>query len=619
MCGIAGILSEKPLEGREIAELCLCFSENMQHRGPDDEGFVLIDENGNLSFYKGKNTISGLELPHISEAKGRSWGALVHRRLSILGLGVLGHQPMDSEHFVLSYNGETFNYAELNSQFGFENTTATDTETVLQLLNEKGIAGLDEMEGFFAGIAYNKSKKAFHIFRDVTGVKPLYTAVSGGIKFWCSETKALRKATQLNAINPRTFFYYFVEGLLDIGENTTVFAGLQEFPKGEIHTHFFQSREHHKAELEKRGLPPVDLQYRFKHSIEQRLVADVPLGFAVSGGLDSAAIIGMARNLNPEADIQAFSVVSDDGASDESKWQKSVVDFNKAEWHRVNISKVDSHALQNTIQATDLPVVAWNNIAHFELCKLVKNSGVTVLFNGQGADEIFGGYPDYLQRAYRKLGSKIRKSKNWPLELAEIKKGYRKFWIQNHLPNSIKPYLFQNKFKSILHPDFLLFPSKIWTQSSLGAEEKMEADYYGFKLGQMLLWEDRNGMANSLESRNPFADDRNLAAFLRIPFHKKISNGFTKGILRDVLKDIVPDEVLWRTDKQGFTVPDSSLTWKYHKEWKDLFFSSELDMYSGQKQREQLWSKLQSNSHIELQQFFRLASFSQFIEHVKHG
>lgn len=347
-----------------------------------------------------------------------------------------------------------------------------------------------------------------------------------------------------------------------------------------------------------------------------RLVSDVPLGFAVSGGLDSAAIIGVVRKLKPDAELSAFSIVSNNPDKDERLWQQKVIEFNRAHGHSSNISEASATLLQTVIKSTDLPAVAWNNLAHFELCRMVKAAGVTVLFNGQGADEIFGGYPDYLMRSYGRYLRFANKSRSWPISNREIISGWRKLKLQSWLPDFVNAYGFKRKFQHLLHEDFNGHTSLLMAKSHLSAEEKMWDDYYGMKLGQMLLWEDRNGMAHSIESRNPFADDKNLASFLNIPFKKKISNGFTKGILREALVHDVPQEVLWRIDKKGFSTPDGDLTRKFILDWKEMFFSSRLNDFSPLQKRELFWKKADNFSEKELENYFRLVSFSCFLEEI---
>lgn len=617
MCGIAGIVSQHPLEASALAALCMQLSADMQHRGPDDEGFVCIDAEGQLHFFRGNDSASK-DYPHIHEAQGQFVAALIHRRLSIIGPGPKGAQPMlsPSGRYVIVFNGECFNFKKLNAKHHFETPSHTDTETVLHLLDKFGVQGLQEIEGFFAGIIFDTHDKCFHIFRDACGVKPLYTSKTKGVQFFCSETKALRIAAEKHTISPKMFLHFFAEGLLDLGDNSTFFNGIYAFPKGICETIIPGSKEQTQFALEKSGLPPVALADRLEESIQQRINSDVPLGFAVSGGLDSAIILGIARKLLPDRELHAFSVVSGNSNADESAWQEQVVRFNNAKWHTVDITQQGPQLLEEVVQRTDLPAVAWNNVAHYALCKLVKDSGVTVILNGQGADEVFGGYADYLIRPLKKGNLKHG---HWPISKRERLSMRANLLAQQRLPGGIKQYLFSKKYSHILHSDFVGYSSILWEKSQLDAEAKMWDDYYGIKLGQMLLWEDRNGMANSLESRNPFADDRNLASFLKLPLSGKLKNGYTKGTLREAAQGLVPETVLWRVDKKGFSVPDTALTKQHVQSWKEVFFNPELEPWAPLTKREKLLADLEKGEASAMQSYFRLVAFSYFLNQVKHG
>lgn len=622
MCGIAGMIYHVKTDCSRIVADCMRLSAQLKHRGPDDEGFVLVDSEFNFHAFRGNDSADLAHLPHIQEARGDFQLALVHRRLSIVGLGVQGHQPMAHGNLVLAYNGETFNYRELNAKYDFQNTSNTDTETVLNLFETAGNEAVQELEGFFAGIIINKETKSYTVFRDKTGVKPLYVHSNAEFTCYCSETKAIKAVAKSITPSASSFLHYFAEGIIDTGLGTSMYQEISEFPKGkllEIPLAFNGKRTTLSVHSIDKVPDSAKLRQQLINSVSKRLMSDVPLGFAVSGGLDSAIIIGIARKLMPDAELKAFSVVSDHPESDESEWQKQVVAYNHAKWVKINMSDADPDLLVDVVNATDLPPVAWNNLAHFELCRTVKNEGVTVLFNGQGADELFGGYPDYLQRSYFELMRTLSGKGNWPLSLKEMRNGWLKLKVQQHLPDRLLQKIFFKGFSDVIADDLLKGSSLLWSKASLGAEEKMKDDYFGMKLGQMLLWEDRNGMSSSIESRNPFADDPCLASYLNMPFEQKITNGYSKGVLRDAAMGLVPESVLWRVDKKGFTVPDSQLTWKNKARWKDAFFSVKLNDFSPLYKRQRLWNSLSEGNTAGLRKFFRLTAYSHFLNQSNEG
>ena len=611
MCGIAGIFSLKPMPAVEMARICMQFSEDLAHRGPDDEGFVLIDTNWKPHAFAGNQTLPALQLPHIHSAEGEYIGGIVHRRLSIIQPGPRGHQPFYDENHILSYNGEAFNFTELDNAYGFQNQSRTDTETVFNLLKTQGAEAVQQLDGFFAISYINLENRALHLRRDTTGVKPLLFAQNKTAFAFSSETRALQNFLNTVSINPQAVFHHLCEGIIlpDQGFYNEI-ESMQEGMDVDLKT--LETSIIYYPENEEK--PFADLRLQLQSSVDKRLMSDVPLGFAVSGGLDSAAVIGLARNsLGPEAPLHLFSVVSSDPQSDERTWQLQVAEYNRAEWHTFAIEDAGPHLLEEAARATDMPPIAWNNLAHYELCRLAKSQGVTVFFNGQGADEIFGGYPDYLYRDF------------WALQGT--------FLGKNHLPVSYRTALKENlKLQAKTFVPFLsamaakkhaggLVSRDLWQHdlylprlSHLRADHKMHADFYGQKLRQMLTWEDLNGMAHGLESRNPFADDMQLAKWLNVPLKDKIKNGYTKGMLRDALKDVMPETVRWRVDKKGFTVPDATLTWKHRNAWAGYVMSDVLDAWSPRTKREILLKNLKEEDENGLKWYFRLAALSVFLQ-----
>lgn len=609
---------KNPVEAAEIIKICSQISRDIKHRGPDDEGFVLFDISGNCEEFTGDDSLPGIALPHISKAVGKYIGALIHRRLSVIVPGPKGHQPMKSadDRYWIVYNGETFNFKEIDKKYQFTNKSGNDAETALNLICKKEQQGFTELDGFHAFAVYDVQNKFLEIYRDPTGVKPLYFSNNNGRFAFCSESKALRKLLNLSSVNPKAVFHSLVEGITLPGEE--LINGIQEAK----HKLEFSYNDFNPLSLSHEWTaesPDLELKEQLERSVESRLMSDVPLGFAVSGGLDSAAIIGIARKImGNQADLKLFSVISN-GAESEEKWQKLVADHNKAEWHTVNLEETNPNALVEIIKQTELLPVAWNNLAQYELARLAANSGITVFLNGQGADEIFGGYPDYLQRAWSSMPWFLFKNrKHLSLSYTEMVSGWLKNGVKTIFGKSIYKKAINNNSKW-LSKDFLNFYPYLWSLSGLSADEKMQHDYFQQKLRQMLKWEDANGMAHGLESRNPFADDLKLANWLGYPFREKLKNGYTKGVLRDAIRDYVPEQILWRTDKKGFTVPDNKLTWNAKKEWRDVFLSDHLNIYSPKSKREKAFKTLNETDTSGLRWYFRLTAFSLYLDTIKNG
>ena len=583
MCGIGGWVYFGGHSDAQMKAVGQCLVEGLKHRGPD--GF-------------GVEVFGGQE---------ENIAMIMHRRLSILGLGDQGKQPMCSldGRYWISFNGEIYNYLELASEFGLTTNTGTDTEVLLQLWSLKGVDCIALLDGFFAFAIWDTELKELTLARDKTGVKPLYyyldqdgdnsENIIKSLSFG-SEDFALKQALELQGIevslSERALKSHLEYGASD---RNMLFNGIQELGMGCCLTYSSLSLDSklnpisdwgrviikpwHNGEYlrlddgagwqQQLGLneEPKNhielLRLQLMAGMQKRLRSDVPIGFAVSGGIDSAALVGMAREImGKEAHLHVFSVVAPGMDGDESEYQKSVVEHVGGIWHTVDVRELDGKYLERYIKATHRIPVAWNNLAHFALCEAVKAAGVTVLFNGQGADELFGGYPHYYKAAFWN-----EKNTLWPL---------RRKW-----------------------PLGFVAAGKQWLKAVLGSwvgrpfetcvDVLMREDYYGERLTQLLRFEDRNGMAAGIESRNPFADDYRMAdAWLNAwgddtwslegSLTSKLVDGYSKGYLRKAMDvGLVPAKVLWRVDKKGFSVPKCEMTLQGLKDWEVWVMSAKLD------------------------------------------
>jgi asparagine synthase (glutamine-hydrolysing) len=248
-----------------------------------------------------------------------------------------------------------------------------------------------------------------------------------------------------------------------------------------------------------------------------------------------------------------------------------------------------SSDLPEFIEKTGRPAVHWNNIAHFNLCKTVKETGITVLFNGQGADEIFAGYPHYyVRQLMNEWTSLIPHRKKWPLPLSvALRQRLKMFLTGIFQVENLQLSLRKNNCEV----------NRKNNGGGNGSKQRdtlydvLLNDYFGDRLNQLLRFEDRNGMANQLESRNPFADDYLLSQWIGISaldeqfeeeegyiigeLSSRLYSGYSKGLLREALTGILPDEILYRTDKKGFTVPHTSLTLLHFSDWEEAILGVE--------------------------------------------
>ena len=630
----------------------------IRYRGPDDEGVATMQGNG-LN------------------------GVLVHTRLSIIGLGLEGHQPMKSSNgsFVLSFNGEIFNYRELQQHYQLPVTTKTDTEVLLLMWERMGVNCLPLLDGFFAFAIWDTDRNECFLVRDKTGVKPLYwyqnnqgdcvfssdertlipPAVNGATS--TNIKKDANKIQQKNAQNGNWLLDSYVSQFL-VGQSDaqSPYLSVSEVPAAgylrikpplpnnsellgrhqlTVETMAWtDSRQLLSLNLLKQkteeswksmvsvgwGMNPLDssldklprvsakaelLRKQLFMSISRRLQSDVPVGFALSGGLDSSAIAAVAKwislnsgNQGDDQPLITFSIASSQFDEDESKWQQKMVEFLGTQHRSLDTSEFSYQSLPSFVKHTGRPALHWNNLAHYEMCKLVKQSGVTVLFNGQGADEIFAGYPNYyVHQIFREWTSLIPHRDKWPIG-----------------PNEALKQAFKKKLKSWLGKDI---------DSDKQLYQKLEEDYFGSRLRQLLRFEDRNGMANQLEARNPFADDPLLSNWIGISaleedfeenngfligeLSSRLYHGYSKGLLRESMIGILPKEILERSDKKGFSVPHLSLTQKHYKNWEEAILGVDyLNRWWSYQDRKQRFREGKDASWL-----FQCASLGYFVNYLE--
>ncbi len=644
MCGIAGVISFSKYNAQEIRHIGSTFSQQLAHRGPDDEGYICFVDGPAITLH-GPHTDAHCcdqnPTRSIETFIAESHGLMLHRRLSILGLSARGHQPMRSNcgRYWISLNGEIYNYKELADEFKLGNSSQTDTEILLELWKLKGPDCLSRLDGFFAFSLWDDECKQLYLVRDRLGVKPLYYACNKDAFWFASEDYALSYTMQQHGLKEYGVDALAVQLHLEFGKSDKIslFHGIQELPKGSylcftshnwkipvesslvvwynpLRDHTTQKQQQaplageKETTIEKFVKPdPSILRTQLLDSITRRLRSDVPIGFAVSGGIDSAALLAFAKLILPKGtEFHVFSINAPGSEGDESMWQKMVVNSLGGIWHPIDISMETSDLLLKYTMKTHRPAVAWNNLAHFVLCEAVQKTGIKVLFNGQGADELFAGYPHYYTASFWKERKSLWKHRHkWPISFSSAAKQ----WIKKTV-GSFLGRIFQTDLQVLMHDD-----------------------YYGDCLGQLLRYEDRNSMSCGIESRNPFADDHMLAETwlnnepLEFNNNKKsslsdrLNNGYSKGVLRAALKgdqdlesdnwknSLLPKALILRTDKKGFTVPAHSLTLRCLEDWKPYILSTQLDDFVAISLRKKVLKQAK-----DTQTLFRWASMGCFLE-----
>ena len=591
MCGIFGVWH---LNGEQIdLERAHRMTALLQHRGPDDEGYLFINtKSGRLEARRGKDTVPGLRMPRVEEEVKYTYNmALGFRRLSIIDLSSSGHQPMSNEDGSLwiVFNGEIYNYLEIRKELelvGYCFKTQTDTEVILYAYEEWGTDCLNRFNGMWSFCIWDSKKKRIFCARDRAGIKPFYYAFNAQKFVFASEIKALLALDETPPEpNDQIVADYLFSGFLDHTEET-FFKNIYQLRPGEyllIEGERLNLRPYWDIEpKEVRLAKESDYGERFyellEDSIRLRLRSDVPVGSCLSGGLDSSSIVCIAnklmfdgRNIDPRLvgeKQKTFSSCFENHVYDERKFIELVIYQTGAEKNYVFPRPEDLlKDVEKMIWHHDEPFGSTSIYAQWNVMKLAKERGVTVLLDGQGADELLGGY---LPSFYYLFGQ-LLKNNHLRCLMEEFNEFRKKHWIP------VKPLLMG--ILTVLLPNWLKSPLK---RKLMGGLEWASADfrkrylrtfpipgkfkndldnhlYHIFRsmtLPALLHYEDRNSMAFSLETRLPFLDYRLVEFIFSVPTNEKIRGGMTKVILRNALRGFLPEAIRNRVDKMGFVTPE---------------------------------------------------------------
>jgi len=419
MCGIAGLVNY----GNSVStsDAIKKMADVIAHRGPDDEGFFLSSESKDVTAF-GQDTPVQIISSSIHYTPNESITsfhseqfdvALAHRRLAILDLSPAGHQPMcnSDKNVWLTFNGEIYNYIEIREelmQLGYTFLTNTDTEVVIASYKQWGINCVNHFNGMWAFVIYDKKQGVLFASRDRFGVKPFYYYHDKNIFAFASEQKALVKMPFVKTeINTAATFDYFVMGQIEY-EEEGMFKNVFELMPSHSFTYTFKNRDFKKWRYYE--LPNSSISHQFNskteseiveelrvlllNSVRLRLRSDVPVGACLSGGIDSSSIVGMMSSLlGDKIKNPVFTACFDDKAIDESSWAKKVVDTTNVYWHRVFPTSAELLTdLENLMYCQDVPIWSTSTYAQFRTMQSVKENGIKVIMDGQGGDELFGGY-----------------------------------------------------------------------------------------------------------------------------------------------------------------------------------------------------------------------------------
>ncbi|MGH9721049.1 MAG: asparagine synthase (glutamine-hydrolyzing) [Bryobacteraceae bacterium] len=553
MCGIVGYW----LRDGVASEACIrSMCDLIRHRGPDDEGF------------------------HVDGGC-----AIGMRRLSIIDLAT-GHQPISNEDgsIWIVFNGEIYDYQNLRQNLmarGHRFATQSDTETIVHLYEERGPAGIQELRGMFAFAIWDARRRRLLLGRDRFGKKPLYYAALPSGLYFGSELKCLRAAGVPCELDPEALRLYFQFNY--IPDPWSPFRAIRKLPAGSwleagadgsIHVERYW-RVPAPAEQEPPGISESEMRERlrdvFDESVRIRMIADVPLGAFLSGGIDSSSVVAsMARQSN--APVKTFSIGFKESGFNELPYATMLAGHYKTEHHQILVEPDSVSLVTRLIRHFDEPFGDSSAIPTFIVSEFAAQH-VKVVLTGDGGDELFNGYESFFdverRRSFDRVPQLVRRAASWLadcLPYSAYGKNYLRMMsrpsaLERYFESNYAPYFLR---RQLLQPGWMLpsgdaFLRRTFSDYLLpnGADTLSQAVYFEAtaKLtGDMLVKVDRMSMANSLEVRCPLLDHRLAELAFSIPHHWKIRNGRGKSILLDALADRLPPALLQR-GKMGFGVP----------------------------------------------------------------
>jgi asparagine synthase (glutamine-hydrolysing) len=510
MCGIAGIYSKSKVDPSIVKHMCA----EMQHRGPDGQGIVSLDE-GRL--------------------------VLGHRRLAIIDLSDNAKQPMKAGGTWVVYNGETYNFKELRRELNCELVSHSDTEVVAHCIDRWGVHALPKLNGMFALAAWNE-RDGLLLARDRYGIKPLYyTLLYDGIAF-ASEIKPLLRVVKAHVDIEALNQYFTFQNVLD---DKTLFRGIKILQPGcylklgKSPVRYWGFNFHPTPMSKEEAVS--ETRRLFLQAVSRQLVSDVPVSAYLSGGMDTGSIVMAARReLNT---LDTFTC----GFDMESVTGLELA-FDERESARKLSELIGTRHRETVLYSGDMEIIMPVLIKRLEDLRVgqcypnyyvadLAGRYSRVVLSGTGGDEIFGGYP----WRYKAAESKNR---------AEFIEKYYQSW-QRLVPDAEKSRFFRDDAMDTRE----LFDSLVPAIGFKYAVQNFEAQTF---LHGLLVVEDRVSMAHSLETRVPFLDNDLVDFAMQISFKYKVNGDIGKIVLREAMKGLLPDAVLERR-KQGFSAPDG--TW----------------------------------------------------------
>jgi asparagine synthase (glutamine-hydrolysing) len=582
MCGLAGAVSSRGVEATHLTRM----ADAIRHRGPDGEGFLLYSAGGEPTVFHSRKPLG------LASAERRASVGLAHRRLSIIDLTEASAQPMvdRSGQLAIAYNGELYNFVELREELealGHEFRTSGDTEVVLEAYAEWGEECVDRMVGMWALAILDVRRQHLFLTVDRFGIKPLFYTVVGGDFYFASEIKALatvpgirlepdeavmRRFVSIARVDEteRTFFHgvlrlepaHNLAIPLDRPSSKPTPERYWRIPSGE-----WTTSEHGAAHA---------LGASLTESIRLHSRSDVDVGTCLSGGLDSSAIVCIADRLRQDGAIPryahtGFGYLPEDPSVSEREYMDAVVQQTSIDMHYIDVPAERFRSrLLDIIGQQDEPFVSTSQAAQWFVFERAHQSGLKVMLDGQGADEVLGGYTGYFQSIALallrrgRLGGYLRFNRDHRERFGQPAVPLRRAVAMAVPPRALKRLrglprmtVLPMLSDSLIHR---IEPADYGTPVFRSTNEILEASTAWMSLPSLLRYEDRNAMAHSIEARVPFLDHRLVELAFSMPGDYKMNGLETKWVLRDALNGLIPEEIRTRKDKVAFRA-EPSVTW----------------------------------------------------------
>ncbi|MHC5209590.1 MAG: asparagine synthase (glutamine-hydrolyzing) [Planctomycetota bacterium] len=541
MCGIAGITEQD-------ADLVAAMAERLAHRGPDGEG-LFHDE-------------------HVT---------LGHRRLSILDLSERGAQPMPfrrgDDEYVLICNGEIYNFRELRGELeelGARFRSQSDTEVVLAAYAHWGRDCVKRFNGMWAFALYDKSRRTLFLSRDRFGKKPLYYARIGDTLVFASEIKALLLHPQLERKPNEAVIADYLYRTMATHTPETFFEGVHMLPAGhsaefDLTTRRLAIERYYDLPIGNRPVPPEEILEGLKRGVERRLVSDVPVSLSLSGGIDSSSIAAILATTQEH--VTAFSTQSGQRRGDETHLIRALLERYPNIEMQTNPLAADSFIenFRHIIWHMDEPFLGHVPYVRWEVARTCHEHGHKVLLNGEGADELVGGY--WISLGYF-MGDMLR-SGRWGRMTRELRalSGTKELRtvltsmiVLSLLPSAVARRVAGRRDRGLqrrygIRLDAADISSELGAMKQMDGKHALKRLVTEMILPHLLMCNDKMSMSNSVEARCPFLDYEFAELAMQIPAEDLVVDGLRKHPLREAVRGLVPAEILDRKQKDYFSAP----------------------------------------------------------------